>query len=156
METKSGEGFRLEDCRADRDALLVVDLLDRAVDHQCDEVGFVRFCDGARADQRAVAQDGDPVAKFKHFLETMAYVDDRHAVGLEPPDQLEEGRGFLPGEIGRRLVEDQELGAPPFGARGRHKLLLADGQARQLRASRQSEAELIEKFLGVANHALVG
>ena len=66
---------------------------------------------------------------------------------LQAADQREQLRRFLAGEIGGRLVEDQELGAAPRGARGRHQLLLADGERGEQRAGRQIEAEVVEQLL---------
>ena len=88
VKTLAGEPFGREDRRADRDGVLVIDLFDRAVDHQRDQGGFVRFVDAAGADERAVAQDRDAVAELEHLLEPMADIDDGDAIGLEPPDQL--------------------------------------------------------------------
>ena len=155
VEAVAGELFGLENRRADRDLVLVVDLIDRPVDHQRDEIGFVGLADPARADQRAVAQDRDAIAEFEHLLEPVADIDDRDAVGLQPADQLEQRRRFLAREIGGRLVEDQELRAAPLRARGGDELLLADGERRQQRAGRQVEAEVVEQLLRIAHHALV-
>ena len=149
------ERGRLDDRLADRNLVLVIDLLDRAVDHQRDEFGLVGLADLARGHERAVAQHRDPVAKLEHLFETMADVDDRDAAGLELSDQLEQRRRLLAGEIGGRLVEDEELCAAPLGARGRDKLLLADRQRGQDYVGRQGEAELIEQLLRVALHPLL-
>ena len=131
------------------DVVLVVDLIDRAIDHQRDEIGLVGLRDPPRPHQRAVAQHRDAVAQLEHFLEAVADVDDRHAAGLEPADQLEQRRRFLARQIGGRLVEDEELGAAPLGARRGDQLLLADRQRRQDDAGRQVEAEIVEQLLAL-------
>jgi hypothetical protein len=155
LQAPAAEPHGLEKRRAERDFALVVDLLDRAIDHQRDEIGLVRFADAARAHQRAVAQDRHAIAELEHFLEAMADVDDGHAVRLEAADQLEQGGGFLTREIRGRLVEDQKCGAAPLGARGRHQLLLADGERGEDYAGGQVEAEVIEQLLRLAQHRLV-
>ena len=133
----------------------MVDLLDRAVDHQGDEVVLVGLADGPRADERAVAQDRDAVGELEDLFEPMADIDDRDAPRLEAADQLEQGGRFRAGEIGRRLIEDQKLGAAPFGAGGRHQLLLADGERGEKGAGGQIEAELVEQLLALAHHRAV-
>ena len=62
-----------------------------------------------RADERAVAQNRNAIGEFEHFLQPMADIDDRHALGLEAADQQEQRRGLLPREIGGRLVEDRGI-----------------------------------------------
>ena len=78
-EPGAGEVLHVEERRAESDLLLVVDLLDRAVDHQPHQLGLVRLGDPARADEGAVAQDRDPRCELEHLLHAMADVDDRHA-----------------------------------------------------------------------------
>ena len=68
---------------------------------------------------------------------------------------MEQSRRFLAGEIGGRLIEDEEFCAAPLGAGGRDKLLLTDGQGREDRAGRQSEPEVVQQLLPVAHHPLV-
>ena len=94
VKAGAGELVGLQDRRADRNCVLVIDLFDRSVDHQRDEVGLVGFADSTRADQRAVAQHRHAVAELEHLLEPVADVDDRDAVGLEPADQLEQAPPF--------------------------------------------------------------
>jgi hypothetical protein len=62
---------------------------------------------------------------------------------------------FPAGEIGGRLVEDQEFGAAPLGARGRDELLLADRQRGELRGGGQIEAEPVEQLLPLAHHRAI-
>ena len=80
----------------------------------------------------------------------MADIDDRDALALQPADQREELVGFGAGQVGRRLVEDQELRAAHGGAGGRDELLLADGQVAEQRVGRQVEAEIVEDRLRLA------
>ena len=94
----------------------MINLLDRAVDHQRDQGGFVCFVDPAGTDERAVAQDRHPVAELEHLLEPVTDVNDGDPIRLEPPDQLEQSCRFLAGEISGRLIEDEEF-APRRSAR---------------------------------------
>ena len=130
----------------------MVDLIDRSIDHQCDEIVLVGLGDPPRANQRAVAQDRDAIAQFENFFQTVADVDDGDAIRLQPADQLEQRRRLLTREIGGRLVEDQEFGAAPLRARRGDQLLLADGERGQERARRKFEAEFVEQLLALAQH----
>jgi hypothetical protein len=103
----------------------------------------------------AVAQHRHAVGKLEHFLHAVADVDDRHPFALQAADQLEQLRRFLAGQIGGRLVEDQELGAAHRGTRGCDQLLLADGQLAQQHGGRQSEAEIVEHGLRHLDHLLL-
>ena len=133
----------------------MIDLFDRAVDHQRDQSRLVRFVDASGADEGAVAQDRHAVAEFENLLEPVADIDDGDAIRLEPPDQLEQRRRFLPGEVGGRLIENEEFGAPPLGAGGGDELLLADRQGREDRGRRQREPKVVQQLLPVADHPLV-
>ena len=134
---------------------LVIDLFDRAVDHQRDQLGVVRLADIARADMGAVAQHRDAVGKLEDLFHAMADIDDRDAFALQPADEPEELRRFLAGQIGGRLVENQELRAAHRRARRRDQLLLADRQLAEQRGGRQVETEIVEHGLRHRLHLLL-
>ncbi|MCY1303392.1 hypothetical protein D9M70_530970 [compost metagenome] len=100
----------------------------------------------------AVAQHRDAVGNLEDLLHSVADIDDGHAFGLKPLDQPEELRRFLSGEIGGRLIEDQELRATHGGARRGDELLLANGETAEHRAGRQIEAEIVEHALCRIGH----
>ncbi|MNT99371.1 hypothetical protein D3C72_2422020 [compost metagenome] len=62
--------------------LLVIDLFDRAVDHQGDQFGVVGLADLSRADMGAIAQHRDTIGELKDFLHAVADIDDRHPLTL--------------------------------------------------------------------------
>ena len=71
---------------------------------------------------------------------------------LQPADQREQLGGFLAGEVGGRLVEDQEFRAAHRGAGGGDQLLLADGEVAEHDMRRQVEAEVVDDLLRVPDH----
>ena len=152
LEALAREVPRFQQHLAERHRLLVIDLIERAVDHHRDQLGFVGVADIARGDQIAVAQHRYPVCQFEHFLEPVADVDDGNALVAQPADQRKQLRRLLPGQIGGRLVEDQELRAAQRCARRCHQLLLADRQVAQRRVCRNIEPHVFEDALRLARH----
>ena len=61
-------------------------------------------------------------------------------------------RRFLPGEIGRWLVKNQEFSAAIGRAGGCNQLLLANGQVRQKCVGWQGKADIIQNFLSRPHH----
>src|SRR6185312_15594556 len=152
LEPFPGKVLRLENGRARREMLLVINLLDRAVDHHRDQFGIVGFGDIPGPDQSAVAQHRDAIGQLEHLLHAVADVDDGHAFGPQPADQREKLIGFLAGQVGGGFVEDQEFGAAHRGAGGGDQLLLADGQIAEHDLCGQVEAEFVDDLLCVAHH----
>ena len=138
LEALTGEFFRAKNLGAERNRLLVVDLFDRAIDHAGDERLLVGFGDALGRNQLAIAKDRDAVRELEHFFQPMRNINNSDALGLKTTDQCEELRGLLTGQIGRRLVENEEACAARSCACRRDQLLLADGQAGKYRAGRLS------------------
>src|SRR6185437_47570 len=152
LEAFAREVPGLEQHFADRHLLLVIDLLDRAVDHQGHQLVLVGVLDVPGADQGAVAQYRDAIGELEHLLEAVADVNDGDALVAQPPDQRKKLRRFLARQIGRGLVEDQEPGPAQGGAGGGDELLLPDGEAAELGARRQVEPHVVEQALRLAPH----
>ncbi len=68
----------------------------------------------------AVPENGDPVSELEHLVEVVRHVQDRHALGLEAMDHLEEAPDVVTRERGGGLVEDEEaaFSSQPTSARG--------------------------------------
>ena len=63
--------------------------------------------DRSAADEAAVAQDRDTVRDFVNLIDEMGDEDNRDAMSLEVPDDLEQERDLVGVEARRRLVEHQ-------------------------------------------------
>lgn len=153
LEALAGEAVRRNQLRADRHGILVIDLLDRAGDHTADQPGLIGLGHQLGADQRAVTEDRDTVGQLEHLLQTVADIHQRHALRLQPADQRKELRRFLPGQVGGRLIKDQEARAAQRRAGCGDELLLADGQRGQHHIGRNGEAEVVQHALRLALHA---
>ena len=79
LEALAGKMPGFKQHLAEGDRLLVVDLLDCAVDHQGHEFVLVGLLDVARANERPVAQHRYPVSELEHLFEAVADVDDGDA-----------------------------------------------------------------------------
>ena len=84
----------LERDLADRRPLLVHVFLERAADHQADDVGVAQVLDRVGRDLVAVAEDGDAVAERAHFLEPVRDEDDGAAFVAQAPRDAEERLDF--------------------------------------------------------------
>jgi hypothetical protein len=80
------------------------------------------------ADYAAAAHHGDGVGDVEDFLQIVGDQDDGLALFLEQPQDFEQRRGFLRGEHGGRLVEDQDVGAAVDLLENLHALLGAHRQ----------------------------
>src|SRR5690606_34927302 len=74
----------------------------------------------------ATAQHGDAVGDRAYLAQLVGDENDRRAVGLKLPHDLDELVGLLRGEHRRRLVEDQDVGPAYQGLDDLHALLDAD------------------------------
>ena len=81
---------------------------------------------GDRVDLLAAPQHGDAVGDLEHLAQLVRDEDDRDALGGERAQHLEQLGRLLRGEHGRRLVEDQHVGAAVQHAQDLDALLLAD------------------------------
>ena len=78
--------------------------------HQVAELATVDGVGGEGADFGAVAQNGDALGDLEDLVETMADENDADAGTLQLADQGEQRIDLVPGQGGRRLVHDDELG----------------------------------------------
>ena len=88
-----------------------IELVERAPDHQPDDL----FGAGRRRDAVArvasVAQHDEPIGHRLHFLDEMGNVDDGDALALQPPDAIEQLSHVRVREAARRLVEHEHAAA---------------------------------------------
>ena len=123
------------------------DLL-RAADHQAHEVLAPETRHGAaRAGVAAVAQHRHGVADLLHLLELVADEQDADPVGPELLQEVEQHHGFVGGERGGRLVEQQHLGAERERLGDLDELHLGDAEPRHRHAGIDVEAQHVEPVL---------
>ena len=92
---------------------------DVAADHQLGD-GLLAGAGGRQiVDQPAVAQHDDAVGKLDDLVQPVRDVDDRGAVGAQPPDHREQAARFVVGQRRGRLVEGDQ---PAAGAHRAHDL----------------------------------
>ncbi len=102
--------------------------IDVTADHQPHHAVARDLADRQRRHQPAVAQHRDAIGEGHHFLEAMRDVDAADAVRPQLAHQGEQPRRLDVGEGGRRLVEQEHLGARAEGARDLDQLLLGHAQ----------------------------
>ena len=85
-----------------------VERLEVAADHQADHRVAADLVAAKLADDRAVAQDDDPVGALLDLVQAVGDEDDRHAVGLELADDPHQPLGLGGREARRRLVHDDD------------------------------------------------
>ena len=115
---------------------------DLAADHERARPSGVAPSRGTVSICLALAEDGDPVRDLEHLVQLVADEDDRLPVGLERADDREELARLLRREDGRRLVEDQDLGAAVERLQDLGALLHPDADRRDARFGPHREAEL--------------
>ena len=98
----------------------------RVAHHQLGEAVRVHLGGGHGVHAFALAQDGHPVADGQHLVQLVGDDDDRAALGLHLPQNVEELFGLLGGEHGGGLVQDQDLRAPVEHLQDLHRLLFGD------------------------------
>ena len=81
-----------------------------APDHQARQALLGRALGGHRVDLLAAPQHGHAVRDLQDLAELVADEDDRHAVGLQRPQHLEQLARLLSGQHGGRLVEHEDAG----------------------------------------------
>ena len=85
---------------------------------------------GALGDDPAVGEHRQPVGQCLGLVEVVGGEQDRGALGGQRPDQVPELAAGLRVEPGRRLVEEEQLGAADDAERHVHPAALAAGQRR--------------------------
>ena len=61
------------------------------------------------ADQRSVAQDGDPVGDLEHLVEPVRNIDHADAARLQGPKRVEQPVHLVGRQRRRRLVENEDM-----------------------------------------------
>ena len=120
------QALDLEERLAGRRRLLVDAQQHLAPDHQPRQALLGRAGGVERLDLLAAAQHGDPVGDLEHLVELVGDEDDRLALGGEAADDREELLRLLRRQHGRRLVEDEDVGAAIERLQDLDALLLAD------------------------------
>ena len=113
-------------CPAER---VATTLFEVAADHQPPERPSIGRAGRHGRDQPSAAQHRDAIGEAQHLVELVADEDDRAAIGREAAQHGQKLVHLLRGQHGRRLVEDQDLGAAIERFQDLDALLLADRQA---------------------------
>ena len=111
-----------------------------APDHELGELLLGRTFPRQRLDLLAAPENGHPVGDLEHLVQLVADEDDGHSFLGERAQDPEELQRLLRCEHRRRLVEDQDLGAPVERLQDLDSLLLADADV--LDASVRVDREL--------------
>ena len=96
------------------------------------------------------AEHRDPVGDLEHLVQLVRDEDDRHPLGDEAAEDLEELDGLLRRQHGGRLVEDEDVGAAVQRLEDLDALLLTDRDVPDARARVDVEAELIGELADAA------
>ena len=115
---------------------------DLAADHQLRQARLGRALARDGVDLLAAAEDADPVGDLEHLVQLVRDEDDRHPVGLEVAEDLEQLERLLRREHGGRLVEDQDVGLAVERLQDLDPLLLADRDVGDQRVGVDLELEL--------------
>ena len=121
------------------------ELVERLADDQRNEFlrGGVRH--PSFADQRSVAQDGDPVGDLEHFVETMRNVDHPDAASLQGPQRVEQPMHLVGRQRRRRLVENEDVGLDAERAGDRDERLFGARQIAHAHRRRERAVDLGER-----------
>ena len=127
---------------------------DIATDHRAGERRLGRSLPRNRLDLLAAAQHRDPVGDLEHLVQLVADEDDRLAVRLQAPNDLEQLVRLLGRQYRGRLVEDQDVGTAIERLQDLDPLFLAhrdvaDERAR-INGQREALGELANALLGRA------
>ena len=117
------ELFELQQRLSDGARAARIQVLERASDHQADDVVAARIRCHAAACVPAIAQHHEAVGHLRHLLDEMRDVHDGKALPLEPVDNLKQFAHIAVRETARRLVEDEHAAAERERARDLDKLL---------------------------------
>ena len=107
-EAAAREALGPEDDVSELHLLLREELVERAPDHEPDDLRLGELIGRARLDVTAVADDGDDVGELADLLEPVADVEDGHAAVAQAADGGEEAVDLVGRECGGRLVHDQQ------------------------------------------------
>src|SRR6185295_17565389 len=107
-ETAARQALGPEDDVSDLRLLLGEELIERAPDHEPDDLRLGELVGRPRVDVTAVADDGDDVGELADLLEPVADVEDRDAAVAEPTDGGEEAVDLVGRQRGGGLVHDQQ------------------------------------------------
>ncbi|OPZ14860.1 MAG: hypothetical protein BWZ10_01827 [candidate division BRC1 bacterium ADurb.BinA364] len=103
-------------------------LAQRMPDHPFAQLARAGAARLANADRFSGAQNGDPIAYARHFVQFVRNEDDRAARGAQRAHCLEQIVDFGWGQNGRRFVQNQRARAADQRLEQFDALLLADGQ----------------------------
>ncbi len=97
-------------------------------DHRRDELVVAEIADRRIGDQTAVAHHDNLLADLVNLLQMVRNEQERHALGLQAGDMIEELADLAGFEPRGRLVQDNEAAALSEGAGDLEKLALPHGQ----------------------------
>ena len=105
------------------------DVLQRAADHEADQLVALRAARIHGGNKRAVLEHRDPVGNLVQFVEAMRDIEDQHVLLAQAPDEREELRQVFLREHGRGLVHDQDPRLHRHGFGDLHDLALRRAEA---------------------------
>ena len=107
---------------------LIVEMLFLIADHLFNDPRNTGIADGPFADKTAIAENGNVVANFHQFFQTMGDIDDGDAAPFKLPDNIEQDFDFRLAEGGGGLIHNQYARIFGQGARNFDQLLVANTQ----------------------------
>ena len=116
-------------------------------DHRVNKPRAIEIAVSIRRHDLAVSQHRDPVREGERLLERVTDENDRHAIPLEPADEIEEVKLLFGREARGRLVENQDARMMVDGAGDLHHLLLARAERRDERHRVDIEVERKQEAL---------
>jgi hypothetical protein len=102
--------------------------------HHLGELSFARLRRGRLTHDLAASQHRDAIGDVEHFVELVRDEHDRLAVGLEPPQVVEQVLGLRRSQHRGGLVEDQDIDASVQRLEDLDALLLSHRQVLDLAA----------------------
>ena len=138
------EALGAEDDVSELHLLLREELVERAPDHEPDDLRLRELVGRARLDVTAVADDGDDVGELADLLEPVADVEDGDAAVAQAADGGEEAVDLVGRERGGRLVHDQQPRAGRERLRDLEQLPVGDAEPAHRGVGVDPDRELAE------------
>ena len=123
-----------------------IHLVDGAPGHHPNHRIPLEFLNWQGANPATVAQHREAIADGENLLEAVRDVDNAHAVGPHPPDQIEQHVDLPLGEARRGFVHDHHAGLEGYRLGDFHQLLLGGGKSGHGRARIQIRSQGLEQF----------
>ena len=140
----AGQALGAQHDVADLGCLLREERVERAPDHQANDLPLRQLGRRTRRDVPAVAQHGDRVRDLSHLLEAVADEHDRDAPLPHAPHRREEALHLVRRQRCGRLVHDQEPRAGRQRLRNLEQLPIGDAEPAHGRVRAEVDSQLVE------------